>query len=202
MTTTAGRPDLRIDVHVGESDERAVLGVDVRAGLGASPKWLSPKWLYDDVGCALFERITTLAEYYPTRRERAILVAHGAEIARRSGADTLVELGSGSSDKTRLLLDALTATGQLRRFVPFEISVPTLATSATAISAAYPDVEVHAVAGDFERHPTGSRPAGVAWSRSSGARSAISLPPSVPGSWAAWPPSWRRATPCCRAPTW
>ena len=161
MTTTAGRMDLRIDVHVGESDERAVLGADVRAGLGASPKWLSPKWLYDDVGCALFERITTLAEYYPTRRERAILVAHGAEIARRSGADTLVELGSGSSDKTRLLLDALTATGQLRRFVPFEISVPTLATSATAISADYPGVEVHAVAGDFERHldrlPTGGR---------------------------------------------
>jgi len=73
MTTTAGGLDLRIDVHVGESDERAVLGADVRAGLGASPKWLSPKWLYDDVGCALFERITTLAEYYPTRRERAIL---------------------------------------------------------------------------------------------------------------------------------
>ncbi|MGI9032163.1 MAG: L-histidine N(alpha)-methyltransferase [Acidimicrobiales bacterium] len=161
MTTTTTRPGLRIDVHVLEGDERAVLGAEVRAGLGASPKWLSPKWLYDDVGCALFERITTLAEYYPTRRERAILVAHDVEIARCSGADTLVELGSGSSDKTRLLLDALADTGQLRRFVPFEISVPTLATSASAISAAYPGVEVHAVAGDFERHldrlPTGGR---------------------------------------------
>lgn len=161
MTTTADGLDLRIDVHIEENDAREILGADVRSGLGASPKWLSPKWLYDDAGCALFERITTLAEYYPTRRERAILVAHGPEMAKASRADTLVELGSGSSDKTHLLLDALDATGLLRRFVPFEISVPTLTTSASAIAAAYPAVEVHAVAGDFDRHidrlPTGGR---------------------------------------------
>ena len=143
--------DVRIDVHV-DRDDRAAFGADVRAGLGAQPKWLPPKWLYDREGCALFERITDVAEYYPSRRERSILAAHAADIARRSGADTLVELGSGSCDKTRLLLDALADTGRLRRFVPFEINLATLTAGAVRVADAYPGVEVHAVAGDFERH--------------------------------------------------
>ena len=152
--------DVRIDVHV-DRDDRAAFGADVRTGLGAQPKWLPPKWLYDREGCALFQRITDVAEYYPSRRERSILAAHAADIARRSGADTLVELGSGNCDKTRLLLDALVGTGRLRRFVPFEISLPTLTAGAVRMADAYPGVEVHAVAGDFERHlgelPTGGR---------------------------------------------
>jgi len=151
----------RLDVHVGDGDDRAEFCADVRNGLGARPKWLPPKWLYDRAGCALFDRITTVAEYYPTRRERAILAAHAPEIARRSEADTLVELGSGNSDKTRLLLDALAGTGRLRRYVPFEISLPVLTANAMRMAEAYPGLEVHGVAGDFERHlgelPEGGR---------------------------------------------
>ncbi len=117
-------------------------------GLTASPKWLSPTWLYDDVGSALFERITSLPEYYPTRRERLILRRHAADIAGLSGADTLVEIGSGVSDKTRLLLDALAATGHLARFVPFDIALPALTGAARSVASAYAGVEVHVVAGD------------------------------------------------------
>ena len=90
-----------------------------------------------------------MTEYYPTRRERAILAAHAPNIARRSDADTLVELGSGNSDKTRLLLDALAGTSALRRYVPFEISLPVLTASAIMMAGAYPGVEVHGVAGGF-----------------------------------------------------
>ena len=118
-----------------------------------------PTWLYDDVGCALFERITRLPEYYPTRRERSILRRHAAEIAGLSGADTLVEIGSGASDKSRLLLDTLRPTGHLARFVPFDIALPTLTGAARSVASAYAGVTVHAVAGDFRRH-VGAIPAG------------------------------------------
>ncbi len=125
---------------------------DARAGLTASPKVLPPKWFYDEEGCRLFDEITQLPEYYPTRTERAILAARAGDIAASTSADTLVELGSGTSEKTRLLLDALSAQGSLRRFVPFDVSEPTLRDAAAAIELEYPGVEVHAVVGDFERH--------------------------------------------------
>ena len=125
---------------------------DARAGLTASPKVLPPKWFYDEEGCRLFDEITRLPEYYPTRTERAILARHAGDIAARTSADTLVELGSGTSEKTRLLLDALSAHGSLRRFVPFDVSEPTLRDAASAIQLEYPGVDVHAVVGDFERH--------------------------------------------------
>ena len=125
---------------------------DARAGLTASPKVLPPKWFYDEEGCRLFDEITRLPEYYPTRTERAILARHAGDIAARTSADTLVELGSGTSEKTRLLLDALSAHGSLRRFVPFDVSEPTLRGAASAIELEYPGVDVHAVVGDFERH--------------------------------------------------
>ena len=125
---------------------------DARAGLSASPKILPPKWFYDEEGCRLFDEITRLPEYYPTRTERAILARHAGDIAARTSADTLVELGSGTSEKTRLLLDALSAHGSLRRFVPFDVSEPTLRGAASAIELEYPGVDVHAVVGDFERH--------------------------------------------------
>ena len=125
---------------------------DARAGLSASPKVLPPKWFYDEEGCRLFDEITRLPEYYPTRTERAILARHAGDIAARTSADTLVELGSGTSEKTRLLLDALSAHGSLRRFVPFDVSEPTLRDAASAIQLEYPGVDVHAVVGDFERH--------------------------------------------------
>src|SRR5439155_12979859 len=98
-----------VDVHLGPDDLRAALEADARAGLTATPKELPPKWFYDERGSQLFDEITRLPEYYPTRREREILEARSADLAAGSGADTLVELGSGTSEKTRLLLAAFEA---------------------------------------------------------------------------------------------
>jgi len=160
-TDTASTTDaIRVDVHLAPDATASALAADVRAGLGATPKTLPPKWFYDDRGSELFDEITRLPEYYPTRRERAILDAHGPEIAARTGADTLVELGSGTSEKTRLLLDALTGryngvgagAGTLTRFVPFDVSEQTLRDAAAAVATEYPGVTVHAVVGDFEHH--------------------------------------------------
>jgi L-histidine N-alpha-methyltransferase len=122
---------------------------DVRRGLTARPKDIPPKWFYDDRGSELFDRITRLDEYYPTRRERRILLDRAPEIARRTSAETLVELGSGTSEKTRILLDALQAAGTLRTFVPFDVSKQTLHDAATAIESEYPGIEVDPVVGDF-----------------------------------------------------
>jgi L-histidine N-alpha-methyltransferase len=134
---------------------------DVRRGLGSHPRSLPPKWLYDDRGSELFDAITRLPEYYPTEREREILRDHADEIAVASGATMLVELGSGTSDKTRTLLDAFTATGQLERFAPVDVSEATLRQAADAISTQYPGVQVEALVGDFTLHlahlPRGGR---------------------------------------------
>ena len=100
------------------------LRADARTGLTAEPKSLPPKWFYDAQGSALFDKITELPEYYPTRAEREILRANAAGIAAQTGARTLIELGSGSSDKTRLLLDALRDAGTLRCYVPVDVSEP------------------------------------------------------------------------------
>lgn len=142
----------RVDVHFGPAERTEQLRAEIREGLGGTPKWLSPKWFYDDRGSMLFDEITRLPEYYLTRREREILDARSAEIAAATGADTLVELGSGTSEKTRLLLGALAEAGLLRRFVPFDVSEATLRASATAIADEYAGIEVHAVVGDFQRH--------------------------------------------------
>jgi L-histidine Nalpha-methyltransferase len=130
----------------------SALRADALAGLTASPKVLPPKWFYDAQGSALFEKITELPEYYPTRAERSILVARAGEIAAATGAMTLVELGSGSSEKTRLLLDALRAAGTLRRYVPVDVSEPALIVASDALVAEYPGLEVQAVMSDFEEH--------------------------------------------------
>jgi L-histidine N-alpha-methyltransferase len=143
---------VRLDIHLTEADLARALRDDARAGLTATPKSLPPKWFYDARGSELFERITELPEYYPTRAERSALTAHAADIAEIAGAKTLVELGSGSSDKTRLLLDELHRHGTLARFVPLDVSEPALRAAATAIDADYPDLDVHAIAGDFTRH--------------------------------------------------
>jgi L-histidine N-alpha-methyltransferase len=152
---------VRVDVHLASADLHDALATDARRGLTATPKDLPPKWFYDDRGSQLFDEITRLEEYYPTRAERAILDARADEIAAASGADTLIELGSGTSEKTRLLLDALARAGQLRRFVPFDVSEMTLRDAASAIATEHPTIDVHAVVGDFERHldrlPRGGR---------------------------------------------
>ena len=163
MTTTrseASPGDLRVDVHLSGADLAAALAHDVRVGLTSTPKELPPKWFYDDRGSALFDEITRLPEYYPTRAERAILEARASEIATLTRADTLVELGSGTSEKTRLLLSALTEAGTLTRFVPFDVSEQTLRDASAAVAHEY-GIDVHAVVGDFEHHldliPTGGR---------------------------------------------
>jgi L-histidine Nalpha-methyltransferase len=150
-----------IDIHLTADDLRVALENDVRVGLTAESKWLPPVWFYDDRGSALFDEITRLEEYYPTRAERGLLQAHAPEIAARSGADTLVELGAGTCDKSRVLLDAFTAAGTLRRYVPLDVSDGTLWTAATALVGEYPGLAVHAVVADFDRHigliPAGGR---------------------------------------------
>jgi L-histidine N-alpha-methyltransferase len=145
------RPSVRVDAHLTGDDLARALAADVRAGLTRASKELPPKWFYDDRGSKLFDDITRLPEYYPTRAERSILEARALEIAAATGADTLVELGSGTSEKTRLLLTALGATGTLARFVPFDVSEQTLRDAADAVAAEY-GIAVHAVVGDFEHH--------------------------------------------------
>ncbi|MET7804839.1 L-histidine N(alpha)-methyltransferase [Micromonospora chersina] len=150
-----------LEIHLEEQDLGRSLREDVRAGLTATPKWLPPKWFYDARGSALFEEITRLPEYYPTRAERAVLAAHADDIAAVTGAKTLIELGSGSSEKTRLLLDAFTRHGDLGTFVPLDVSVSALRQSTAQIAAAYPGLRVRGIVGDFTRHldrlPTGGR---------------------------------------------
>ena len=142
---------VRIDVRLTAETARRALLDEARRGLTAHPPELSPKWLYDARGSALFEEITQLPEYYPTRREREILTARAEEIAVRSAADTLVELGSGSAAKTRLLLGALASAGRLARYVPFDVSESMLREASLTVAAEFPGLEVHAVVGDFER---------------------------------------------------
>ncbi|SDS19930.1 L-histidine Nalpha-methyltransferase [Nocardioides scoriae] len=128
------------------------LAVDVRAGLLARPRTLPPKYFYDAHGSRLFDEITRLPEYYPTRAERAVLEEHADDVAAATGAQSLVELGSGTSEKTRLLLDALDRAGTLRRFVPFDVDPAILREAAAAVSAELPGVDVAPVVGDFEHH--------------------------------------------------
>lgn len=125
---------------------------DVRDGLSRTPKSLPPKWFYDSAGSDLFDRITRLPEYYPTRAEAAILRDRARLVAAATGADTLVELGSGTSEKTRMLLDAMSAAGTLRRFVPFDVDRSVLESASAALTSEYPGLAIEAVCGDFERH--------------------------------------------------
>ncbi|MGE5292312.1 MAG: L-histidine N(alpha)-methyltransferase [Micromonosporaceae bacterium] len=139
------------------------LRADALAGLTASPKELPPKWFYDERGSELFDEITRLPEYYPTRAEREILRDRAGEIATISGAHTLVELGSGSAEKTGLLLDALRAHGTLHRYVPVDVSETALRAAAQRVQAAHPGLAVQAVVSDFEEHlglPTTAQPGG------------------------------------------
>ncbi|MFF3846925.1 L-histidine N(alpha)-methyltransferase [Streptomyces sp. NPDC002328] len=124
----------------------AALRADVLHGLTSTPKTLPPKWFYDAHGSELFERITELPEYYPTRAEREILVDRAGEIAAATAARTLVELGSGSSEKTRHVIDALT---DLRAYVPVDVSESALTGAGQALAAERPGLEVHAVVADF-----------------------------------------------------
>ena len=134
---------------------------DVRVGLARSLKELPPKYFYDERGSVLFDRITSLPEYYPTRCERSILNRHAPAIVERSRAEELVELGSGTASKTRALLYAMAGAGSLRRYVPFDVDESVVRSCAIELVELYPGLRVHGVVGDFgrdlDRVPDGSR---------------------------------------------
>ncbi|WP_068273634.1 L-histidine N(alpha)-methyltransferase [Aldersonia kunmingensis] len=138
-----------LEIHLSEDMLTEALRHDARVGLTASPKWLPPKWFYDARGSELFEQITELPEYYPTRTERALLSAVAGEIAEAAAPEVLVELGSGSSEKTVLLLDAFVAHGELELYVPQDVSPSALETAAEQINERFPGVSVHGVVSDF-----------------------------------------------------
>jgi L-histidine Nalpha-methyltransferase len=144
-------PALRIDVHVGDGSVRA-LPDDVLDGLTKPFKELPPKHLYDARGAELFDRICELPEYYPTRTERSILDRHARAIVARTGMAELVELGSGTAAKTRVLLDAMADAGTLRRYVPFDVAEQVVRDCAAALADEYPSMAIHGVVGDFDRH--------------------------------------------------
>ena len=136
----------RLTRTLPEDATDAALRADVHRGLTGRPKTLPPKWFYDAHGSDLFERITELPEYYPTRAEREILLARSGDIAAATRARTLVELGSGSSEKTRHLLDALT---DLHTYVPVDVSESALTQAGQALAAERPGLGVHALIADF-----------------------------------------------------
>jgi L-histidine Nalpha-methyltransferase len=147
MTTS-----IQIDRRLPERFFADSLRADALAGLTATPKSLPPKWFYDERGSELFDKITLLDEYYPTRAEREILTDRAAEIAALARSSTLVELGSGSGDKTRLLLDALREAGPLTEYVPVDVSESALMIAASRMTERYPGLHVHAVLSDFTEH--------------------------------------------------
>jgi L-histidine Nalpha-methyltransferase len=148
-----------LDVHLPPDFAAQALARDARAGLTATPKSLPPKWFYDKVGSELFEDITRLREYYPTRAEREILQARAGDIAAESGCNALLELGSGSSIKTRLLIDAIRAHGGLHSYVALDVSEAALQDAGMSLAADYPDLAVHGLVADFE-HQLDLLPAG------------------------------------------
>jgi L-histidine N-alpha-methyltransferase len=148
---------IQIDCHTDGVPD--TLADDVREGLTRPLKELPPKYFYDRRGSELFDRITTLPEYYPTRCEREILNRRAPELV--SGAQELVELGSGMASKTRALLYAMAGAGTLQRYVPFDVDASVVEACADELTELYPGLEVHGVVGDFEQHlerlPEGER---------------------------------------------
>ncbi len=155
-----GAADARIEVLLDEESWQDARAEGVRSGLAATPPELSPVWFYDEHGSNLFDEITRLPEYYQTRAERRLLQDHVEDLAAL-GIDTLVELGSGTSDKTVEILGALDSAGLLRRYVPFDVSEATLRDAIAKLGAQFPTLEYHGIVGDFHQHlgqiPTSGR---------------------------------------------
>ncbi len=137
---------MRIEVFLDEAAAAVALRNEVVRGLTSSPKALSPTWLYDERGCELYDDITRLNEYYPFRAERSILAAHAKDVISASEPNVLVELGSGTSEKTRFLLDAMPMPAT---YVPFDVAESTLRDAAEALMNEYPGLDVHGIVGDF-----------------------------------------------------
>jgi L-histidine N-alpha-methyltransferase len=153
MTMLDATDAIRIESYLEAADER-VLANDVLDGLTRPFKELPPKHFYDARGSELFDQICELPDYYPTRTERAILTANAAAIVISTGtpASELVELGSGSADKARILLDAMSEAGRLARYVPFDVSETVIRDAAEQLVGEYDALRVHGVVGDFQRH--------------------------------------------------
>lgn len=133
------------------AERHSSLARDVRAGFAGRPRTLPAKWLYDARGSDLFDQITRVEEYYPTEAERSILLTHADDIVEAAGSDTLVELGSGSSDKTTALLDAMRATDHgLHRYVGFDVSAEALEGAAAVLGERYPEAIIDTCLGDFD----------------------------------------------------
>jgi L-histidine N-alpha-methyltransferase len=149
-----------IDVHVHTQDPEATKD-EIRDGLCASPKKLPTKYFYDDWGSTLFEQICELPEYYQTRTEHQLLKDVADDLVEKTGADELVELGSGAATKTRVLLDAMARAKQLRFYVPFDVSEGIVRRVAQELADEYDGLQVHGVVGDFLAHlehiPDGGR---------------------------------------------
>jgi L-histidine N-alpha-methyltransferase len=141
-----------IDVHLSPDEVQRQMRADAIEGLQGRAKSIPPVWFYDERGSRLFEDITKLPEYYPTRAERALLEAHAPDIAELSKADTLVELGAGACDKTRVLLTAMQEAGTLSRYVPFDVSDDFLRDVAATLAEEYHQLDIHVVIGDFHQH--------------------------------------------------
>jgi L-histidine Nalpha-methyltransferase len=151
MTPLLTTDAIVVESFVGPKDERS-LADDVLDGLTRPFKELPPKHFYDARGAELFDRICELPEYYPTRAERAILEERSAEIVEATGAAELVELGSGTAAKTRLLLRAMADAGTLRRYIPLDVTESMVLTCADELVDEFPGLRVHGIVGDFERH--------------------------------------------------
>jgi L-histidine N-alpha-methyltransferase len=157
-----------VETHL-DGGEHRTLAEDVLDGLTKPFKELPPKHFYDARGADLFDRICDLPEYYPTRCERAILEADSAAIVQQTGAAELVELGSGTAAKTRLLLHAMEDAGTLDRYVPIDVTESMVRACADALVDEFPTLRVHGIVGDFERHlghvpaPNGAGPRIVAF---------------------------------------
>lgn len=149
-TAPVGRVEVEVLLH--EDEWAAHLADETRRGLTSAQPWIPPVWFYDERGSDLFDQITELPEYYPTRTERAILTASATDIVRQAGARTLVELGAGSADKTHLLLGAAVDQGLLKRFVAVDCSQSALETAGAQVLHSYPQIEVHVVVADFNAH--------------------------------------------------
>ena len=147
----AAVPRYTVDVRVDPRALRESLAADVRRGLARRPRRLPPKYFYDAAGSALFERITALPEYYPTRAEQALLRTHGPALMARLDPDEIVEVGAGSAAKVRMLLDARRDPDRPLRYVPVDVDEATMAGAARELTARYPRIEIHGLVGDFER---------------------------------------------------
>jgi L-histidine Nalpha-methyltransferase len=151
MRSLLNTDQIRIDSWLSAAEER-VLANDVLDGLTRPFKELPPKHFYDARGSELFDQICELPEYYPTRTEKAILESRAAEIVEATGAGELVELGSGSAEKARVLLDAMAESGTLHRYIPFDVSESVVRDAAEQLIDEYDGLQVHGVIGDFQRH--------------------------------------------------